>query len=276
MQTRSKSKRKAAKQAEIRAFDPYHAVKAVKREIEAIKIKGQIEETFLRFPHIGEQIFEQLDDQSLFKCQRVSKPWRDFITENKTLSIELLRKCTLISKARLKKSLRKHDIKSVQNLANFATYKCRNMLPKNVSLRVGQTKLLYQSLFQRQPESIQYELLELILQNVMHTKVTKITDKGFNEFHQNIIKSRKFHRYWNPWEVFWGSEDKDQVLSSWPIILLVAVWNGHLPTCKFITENVKDIHKASTSWVEILIATANKNRYPGISMLLKKSFQIKK
>ena len=117
MKNKSKSKRKTAKQAEIRAFDPYHAVKAVKREVEAIKIKGQIEETFLRFPHVGEQIFEQLDDQSLFKCQRVSKPWRYFITENKILSIELLRKCTLISKARLKKSLRKHDIKSVQNLA---------------------------------------------------------------------------------------------------------------------------------------------------------------
>ena len=129
----------------------------------------------------------------------------------------------------------------VQNLANFATYKCKNMPAKNVSLRVGQTKLLYQSLFERQPENIQYVLIELILQNVMHTKVTKITDKGFNEFHQNIIESRKYHQFWNPWEVFWGSEDKDQVLSSWPIILLVSVWNGHLPTCKFITENLKDV-----------------------------------
>ena len=76
--------------------------------------------------------------------------------------------------------------------------------------------------------------------------------------------------------VFWGSEDKDEVLSSWPIILLIAVWNGHLPTCKFITENVKDNHKASTSWGAILIATAKKNGYPGISILLKNSFQIKK
>ena len=276
MQTRSKIKRKAAKQVEISVLEPYHAVKAVKIEIEAIKIKGQIEETFLRFPHIGEQIFERLDNQSLFNCQTVSKPWRDFIIENKTLPIELLRKCTLIPKARLKKSLRKHDLKIVQNLANFATYKCKNMPAKNVSLRVGQTKLLYQSLFQRQPENIQYVLIELILQNVMHTKVTKITDKGFNEFHQNIIESRKFHRFWNPWLVFWGSEDKDEALNSWPIILLVSVWNGHLPTCKFITENVKDIHKASASWVEILIATANKNGYKGISILLKKSFQIKK
>ena len=59
MQTRSKIKRKATKQAEISLLEPYRAVKAVKIEIEAIKIKGQIEETFLRFPHIGEQIFER-------------------------------------------------------------------------------------------------------------------------------------------------------------------------------------------------------------------------
>ena len=269
-------KRKAVEQIEIKSREAVHLDKAIKMKTEANKIKGQIEDVFLRFPHIGEQIFERLNNQSLFNCQTVSKPWRDFIIENKTLPIELLRKCTLIPKARLKKSLRKHDIKIVQNLANLATHKCKNMPAKNVSLRVGQTKLLYQSLFERQPENIQYALIELILQNVMHTKATKITDKGFNEFHQNLIESRKFHQFWNPWLVFWGSEDKDEALNSWPIILLVSVWNGHLPTCKFIIENVKDIHKASTSWVEILIATANKNGYKGISILLKKSFQIKK
>ena len=59
--------------------------KAIKMETKGSKIKGQIEETFLRFPHIGEQILEKLDDQSLFKCQKVSKPWQDFIIGNRLL-----------------------------------------------------------------------------------------------------------------------------------------------------------------------------------------------
>ena len=148
MQTRSKIKRKATKQAEISLLEPYRAVKAVKIEIEAIKIKGQIEETFLRFPHIGEQIFEWLDNQSLFNCQTVSKPWRDFIIENKTLPIELLRKCTLIPKARLKKSMHKNDLKIVQTLANCAINECKGMATdKNITPRVWQAKLMHHILF---------------------------------------------------------------------------------------------------------------------------------
>ena len=39
----------------------------------------QIEDFLLRFPHIAEQIFEQLDNRSLTKCRGVSKLWRRFI-----------------------------------------------------------------------------------------------------------------------------------------------------------------------------------------------------
>ena len=78
----------------------------------------QIEEAFMRFPHIGEQILEKLDDKSLFKCQKVSRPWQEFIAENtkiqKVLAIEVLQKNTLIPKTSLKKSMHKHDLKTVQ------------------------------------------------------------------------------------------------------------------------------------------------------------------
>ena len=35
----------------------------------------------LRFPHVVEQIFEQLDDKSLVKCREVEKSWKKFIDE---------------------------------------------------------------------------------------------------------------------------------------------------------------------------------------------------
>ena len=32
-----------------------------------------------RFPHVLEQIFQQLDDKSLFKCREVARSWQNFI-----------------------------------------------------------------------------------------------------------------------------------------------------------------------------------------------------
>ena len=55
-------------------------------EIEAIKVKGQFKEAFLRFPHVAEQIFEFLDVQSLSKFQEVSQHWQNFIFETKPIS----------------------------------------------------------------------------------------------------------------------------------------------------------------------------------------------
>ena len=65
----------------LEAFEAQKNVNAIELEIEAIKVKGQIEETFLRFPHIAEQILEILDIQSLSKCQEVGKSWQNFIYE---------------------------------------------------------------------------------------------------------------------------------------------------------------------------------------------------
>ena len=38
-----------------------------------------MEEVLLRFPHIGEKIFEELNYQSLIDCQKVSSSWKSFL-----------------------------------------------------------------------------------------------------------------------------------------------------------------------------------------------------
>ena len=55
----------AAKLAELKAFEARKEVEAAEFNIEFIKRKGNVEEIFWRFPHIGEKIFEQLDSASL-------------------------------------------------------------------------------------------------------------------------------------------------------------------------------------------------------------------
>ena len=82
-------KKKDFELAKNKTLEAQSNVQGILIEIEAIKVKGQFEETFLRFPHIAEQIFESLEVQSLFKCQEVSKYWQKFIFEEKTFYRQL-------------------------------------------------------------------------------------------------------------------------------------------------------------------------------------------
>ena len=234
----SKIKRKAVEQAEIDILEAeLPPVKVIKMKIEATKsVKGQIEETFLRFPHLGEQILENLDDQSLLKCKKVSRQWSNFVTETKALPIELLRKYTFISVARLKKSLQNHKIKIIQKLANCAVNEHKSMPYLG---NTGQARLIYQMTSKNYLHNIQYFLIELMLQNVTDKNLTKKPDQGFSD------------------------------------LLFYAVRNGHFPICKFITEKLKDAQN-DKPWGMILIATANHHGYHDISKLLISSFQIQK
>ena len=57
--------------AEKEALEAKNNVKAMELEIlkiDAKKVKGQFEQTFSKFPHIAEQIFENLDVQSFSNC----------------------------------------------------------------------------------------------------------------------------------------------------------------------------------------------------------------
>ena len=47
--------------------------------------KPSIEEMLTRFPHIGEQIFANLDDQNLTKCREVCDPWMTFLDGEKLI-----------------------------------------------------------------------------------------------------------------------------------------------------------------------------------------------
>ena len=46
-----------------------------------------MEEVLLRFHHIGERIFELIDDKNLMKCKNVSKTWRQNIPEESWIRI---------------------------------------------------------------------------------------------------------------------------------------------------------------------------------------------
>ena len=61
-----------------------------------------MEEIFIRFDHIGDQILEQLDSQSLIKCKYVGKRWKSFIDMGKPQSIKIVNAYTSIDENKLR------------------------------------------------------------------------------------------------------------------------------------------------------------------------------
>ena len=178
MQNYKTRKRKAVKQTEIENLDSVK--KAIKMKIGITSVKGQMEETFLRFPHIGEQILEHLDFWSLLACHKASKPWADFVSETKAFQIELLQNVAQISKAKLKKSLKKHSVKTVQKLVICAIIERKRICVNNMIPRNMQAKLIHHMVVQKHLNNIQILLIELVLENVKNKNfITHYNDLPF-------------------------------------------------------------------------------------------------
>ena len=100
------------KQAEV---DVFHA----EFELEILLRKGKLEETFWRFPHLAEQIFDEIDDQNLVKCREVNKWWQRFIDGPKILSMRVLQMHFCLPKPILLKKFQQNDFKkTIKELEN--------------------------------------------------------------------------------------------------------------------------------------------------------------
>jgi hypothetical protein len=190
MQIAAKQKKKAAEQAELEALEAENDVEAIELQIEVVKRKGCIEETFWRFPHIGEQIFEELDDASLFKCLEINKWWQKFIIERKILQINQLENHTYIKASVLKKALGNKDFKTVQKLANYSmkVYKkiiidCKNnngvvqgplVVYEDYGCRKQQGEILWYLCEKKHRDKIQYLLTELMVKNTKKVDLNEI------------------------------------------------------------------------------------------------------
>ena len=75
-------------------------------QVEIFKRKRNIEELFWRFPHIGEQILEKIDNPSVANCRQVNKWWCNFV-EGKDLLIRKIQRHVCISKEKCISSWKK-------------------------------------------------------------------------------------------------------------------------------------------------------------------------
>ena len=51
-----------------------------------------MEELLLRFGHLGEDIFDSLDDKTLIDCSKVGKTWNSFIKDMKIFWVRIIKK----------------------------------------------------------------------------------------------------------------------------------------------------------------------------------------
>ena len=50
-----------------------------------------LEDFFLKFPHLTEEIFDHLENTSLAECRKVSRSWQSYLDEQKILQVRIIR-----------------------------------------------------------------------------------------------------------------------------------------------------------------------------------------
>ena len=273
--------------SEKETLEAQNIVRAIELEIEAIKVKGQFEKTFLRFPHIAEQIFESLEIQNFSKCQEVSKCWKEFIFQSKPF-FQQLENYTSIPRSMLKKSLKNYNFQTLNKMANCASISYEKAdqatipFKKSSLLEPKGPLLFYYILSQEKLNRTQFLLAKLMLLNNMSTsnscnqnsslilsKEFNVNDsfssddqKAFDYSIALLILSGKLWAKANFGEVYtrfnemvnekrgeWGS------IWSWITILHVAVAQNHLAICKLIFKQIQDIHLLH-SWGKVVLQRA--------------------
>ena len=109
----------ALKIAKNKAKEALIEYKNAKFQVDIIKRKNHIEEIFWRFPHVGQQIFKHLDNQSLAKCQIVSPLWKKSIEDDKIIWIRIIQEFISMPEKSVAKSLQKSSLKNLKYSANY-------------------------------------------------------------------------------------------------------------------------------------------------------------
>ena len=251
--------------AKKEALEAQNNVKAMELEIlkiDAINVKGQFEETFSRFPHIPEQIFENIDVQSIVKCQEASRGWKKFISESKSLwrpCFQQLEIFTGISRAMIKNSLENYEFQTIQKMTNCASMyykKAVNEISFNrfnpqasFPMVRDQPKLLtlYSILSEVTLSNTQFLLAKLMILKTMDIS-TLISMLDYPE-HRLLLDARheKFGlAFITTNHTIMTKERMCGTIWSFFPICCIAVAQNHLSICKLIFE--KEIQLIHVNW----------------------------
>jgi hypothetical protein len=152
-----KKARNKLEKLEKQVYKAKEELKAAEREWEVaefqneiFKRKRNIEEIFWRFPHIGKQILEKIDNRRVANCRQVNKWWCNFV-EGKALLIRKIQRHICSSSEKFRRSLNKLSLEiltqfedSVRMDRRFAVL--RQFLPRKNDLKYTEP---YEQVFNR-------------------------------------------------------------------------------------------------------------------------------
>ena len=194
-----------------------------------------MEEVFHRFGHLGKQIFNNLDYQSLTNCSDVSQSWEDFIHHEKILSFQRIKFYSNLPNTSIRKILRKSNSSQAFILAdNVETvYKMGGIFNN-----------------QDRPDPFYFaarkgfsEICEMIMENMEEknpkdecgiTPLHQAAEYGELEVCKLIIENVQCDK--EICKRYQCDKNPNNDINFTP--LHMAAMNGHIQVCKFIIENV--------------------------------------
>ena len=247
-------KKNAYEFAEEQALEAQNNVQAIKSRVKNFKVKGQLEETFPRFPHIAEQVFENLDAESLSKCLEVSKCWNNFLYETNPF-FQPLQFYTGIPKAILKKYLNAYSYRDIKYIKIHASRFYKKAVDASISFEKHPkmaepkgSKLLYYLLSKRMLSNYESKITKMIILNKMDNSTLMVNDEKncYNSALCDLIDDAKVGTFGKGYTSFRNSiiekEKKCDTLFSWIPILRVAIAQNYLSIVKLIFEKTQEIH----------------------------------
>ena len=98
-----------------------------------------MEEVLQRFGHIGDQIFEEFDSQTLSNCKLVGKSWNLFLDQGKVRPFRIIETYTNIDKKYLRDRIKKINAEKanelvdiVRNIYRFFPKRTGNVNARNI------------------------------------------------------------------------------------------------------------------------------------------------
>ena len=187
-----------------------------------------MEAILLRFPHLGYQIFEQLDNPFLTICREVSESWQSFIDIEKLpwirMIIQKIQPLTSPWKTFLqesnKKSLVQMATSVIKHFKNFEFHQEStgpiNTVPLHFAAMTGNT-----------------EMIETLIQN--GAKLNKIDSSRCTPLH---YAARNNHL--TAYQLIMKNNPVKNPESGYMTPFHMAAKHGHLRICKLIIDNIKD------------------------------------
>ena len=204
-----------------------------------------MEEVLLRFGHLGKQIFNNLDIQSLKNCNEVSQSWKEFIHRENIPSFKSIKLYSNLPDASIRKFLRKFDSDHSELMAIHVkmVYKKIFMIP-NLDRPYP---------FHFAAECGFLEICEMIMENMDEknpkgdwglTPLHLAAENGKLEVCKLILKNLQCDK--KMCKRYKCDKNPKNVYDFTP--LHMAAMNGHLEVCKLIIENICENPKPRSDW----------------------------